>query len=820
MKWVGSRVVRAFPWVLVSSLLGVGGCTSDPAGGNEPGGGCLPGQLECGDTCVDPRVDPGNCGACGHACSTGMTCQDSQCQCQAGLTACGAGCTNTNEDGNNCGACGVVCVAPEVCSMGTCAGACAGGLTACGTSCVDTSSSLQHCGGCGIACAAAQVCSAGTCQCAVAGQVHCGDGCVDVQSNTAHCGACGNACAAGQSCTNGTCTGGSAGSGGAGTGGATSGGATSGGATSGGATTGGATTGGATSGGATSGGGTTTGGGGATSGGAEPAGGGTTSGGAGAEPGGGTDTGGATTGGATTGGATTGGTTNPDCDTTLPVLDNPAPAADYVEQVGGVSFDMVYIPGGTFTLGCETSSCDPDTSPVPGVSVSSYHMMKNEVSAALREAVTGEAVSGFGSGNWYDCIRLACELSRQTGRPYRMQTEAEFEYAAKNYLGKLAQIDGSEEWAYNSWSTSHSTDLTDPVGPASGKHTQKTRRDKATGDNITGRLIRSIDGIGPSCRLVVSNEMDYPPDYVPPCQICPPHGEEPENSYRDPRWITGSDMHWVAGAELGFGTMDLRVWEDGTAKQGNTDGQWFTSNNIAFVFVPNSGTRTTYQYIFLDDTQGSLLSDAGFGFGGGGFIGRIAKEPGDSVAKPTIPNLQSGADLAAAAGPNFKMIDMANIPESAKGQDPRLLDGVGQGWFQNNINAGGTHNYRKDVDPDEFRFVVIDGGRAVMLANGNWFTVNDMFLRITHPDGYTCDYLYAVSSDGGTFYHNSYQGYERADFRMFQIYSNTSGDYPPTCIGNSCSEEIPKGQAASFYSTQEVGQSTFVPARCPASGCY
>jgi hypothetical protein len=278
----------------------------------------------------------------------------------------------------------------------------------------------------------------------------------------------------------------------------------------------------------------------------------------------------------------------------LPVLDNPAPAADYVEQVGGVSFDMVYIPGGTFTLGCETSSCDPDTSPVPGVSVSSYHMMKNEVSAALREAVTGEAVSGFGSGNWYDCIRLACELSRQTGRPYRMQTEAEFEYAAKNYLGKLAQIDGSEEWEYNSWSTSHSTDLTDPVGPASGKHTQKTRRDKATGDNITGRLIRSIDGIGPSCRLVVSNEMDYPPDYVPPCQICPPHGEEPENSYRDPRWITGSDMHWVAGAELGFGTMDLRVWEDGTAKQGNTDGQWFTSNNIAFVFVPNSGTRTTY----------------------------------------------------------------------------------------------------------------------------------------------------------------------------------------------------------------------------------
>jgi len=726
-----------------------------------------------------------------------MVCQSSQCQCQTGLTACGAGCTNTNEDGNNCGACGTACVAPQVCSMGACSGACAGALTACGTSCVDTNNSLQHCGGCGLACAAGQVCSAGTCQCSVAGQLDCGGACVDVQSSTAHCGACGNACAAGQSCTNGVCTGGSTGSGGAGAGGASTGGGTT-----------------------TGGGGTTTGGGGTTTGGTEPGSGGTTTG--GTEPGGGTETGGATTGGATTGGATTGGATtggaeNPDCDTTLPVLDNPAPAADYTEQIGGVSFDMVYIPGGTFTLGCETSTCDADTSPVPGVSVSSYHMMKNEVSAALREAVTGETSSGFGSGNWYDCIRLACELGRQTGRAYRMQTEAEFEYAAKNHLSQLAQIDGSEEWAYNSWSNTHSTDLTDPVGAASGKHTQKTRRDKATGDNITGRLIRSIDGIGPACRLVVSDEMDYPEEYVPPCEICPLSVEEPENSYRDPRWITGSDMHWVAGAELGFGTMDLRVWEDGTAKQGNADGQWFTSNNIVFVFVPNSGDSISYQYILLDETQGSLLSEKGFF---GGFIGRIAKEPGESVAKPTIANLQSGEALATAAGPNYKMVDMANIPESAKGQDPRLLDGVGQGWFQNNINAGGTHNYRKDVDPDEFRFVVIDGGQAIMLANGSWFTVNDMFLRITHSDGYTCDYLYALSSDGSTFYHNSYQGYERADFRMFEIYSNTSGDYPPTCIGTSCSEEIPKGQAASFYSTQEVGQSTFVPAPCPATGCY
>ena len=480
---------------------------------------------------------------------------------------------------------------------------------------------------------------------------------------------------------------------------------------------------------------------------------------------------------------------------------------------------MVYIPGGTFTLGCEGGGCDPDTSPVEGVTVSSYHIAKTEATAAMMEAVMGEAPDGFGTGNWYDCIRFACELSRQTGRAYRMQTEAEFEYAAKNHLSKLDQIDGSEEWAYNSWSTSHSTVLNDPVGHSPGEHTQKTRRDKATGDNITGRLIRSIDGIGPSCRLVVSNGVDYPPEYVPPCQTCVPSmRDEPVNSYRDPRWITGSDAHWTAGAELGFGEMDLRVWEDGTARQGNTDGQWFTSNNIAFVFVPSSGESRVYQYIFLDATQGSVLS-SDFNWMGGGFIGRIAKEPAESVAKPTIASLKSGAELAAEAGDNYKMVDMENIPESAKGQDSRLLNGPTEGWFQNNINAGGTHNYRKDVDTDEFRFVVIDGGQVIMLANGDWFTVNDMFLRITHSGGYTCDYLYTVSSDGGTFYHNSYQGYERADFRMFEMYSNSSGDFPPTCIGTSCSDEIPKGEPASFYANQELGQSTFVPAPCPAGGC-
>ncbi len=491
------------------------------------------------------------------------------------------------------------------------------------------------------------------------------------------------------------------------------------------------------------------------------------------------------------------------------------PAEDYTEEINGVSFDMVYIPGGSFTLGCEGSTCPPETDPVPGVTVSSYHIAKNQVTAALWEAVTGESMGGMISITWYDAMRFACELSLQTGKAYRMMTEAEFEYAAKNYLSSLDDIGenamGGEEWAYNSWELTH-TGGTDPVGPNSGKHTQKTRRDiQGSEDYITGRLIRSIDGIGPQLRLVVSNEMEFPPDYVPPCELLPPvPPEEPENSYRDPRWITGSNTHWTEGA-IKIGNFDLRAWEDGTAVLNGVSGQWFTSNNIAFVFVPVSGSIKKYAYIWLDETQGSLISDAGFN---GGYTGRIEKIS-ESGTKPVISGLKSGALLAAEAGDDYKMVDMENIPESAKKQDQRLIDGPGQGWFQDNSSVGGLHHYRKDVDADEFRFTV-NQGQMTMLANGSWFTVNNTFLRITHRGGYTTDYLYTISP-GGTFFHNSYQAYERADFRMFSKKSN-SDTFPSSC-GSHCSQEIPKNEGPSIYAILGSGESTYVPAPCPAGGC-
>lgn len=498
------------------------------------------------------------------------------------------------------------------------------------------------------------------------------------------------------------------------------------------------------------------------------------------------------------------------------------PAADFTDMVKGVAVDMVYVKGGTFTIGCESGTCPADTKPVADVKLGSYHIGKTEVSIALWNAVLDTNVAGFGGTTgsytgmtWYDAMRFACTLGVRTGRNYRMTTEAEWEYAAKNHKSALDKVGTGEEWAYNSWNSTHSGG-TDPVGISSGAHTQKTRRDaQGTADNITGRLIRSIEGVGPALRLAVSDEMDLPPGYVPPCKLRAPEvGGEPANSYRDPRWITGSGAHWTKGS-IAIGNFDLRVWEDGTARLNNVNGQWFTSNNIAFVFVPNSGTLTKFAYILLDTTQASLISDKGFM--NGGYVGRIVKDTASNYAKPAITGLKSGEELAAAAGDDFKMVKMDTIPEAAKKQDPRLLDGTTEGWFQDNRTAGGVHHYRKDVDADEFRFTVNQGTSRTMLTNGKWFTVNNTFLRVTHSTGYTTDYLYAVDADG-TFYHNSFQAYERGDFRMFKKTANGSETFAATC-GNLCSDEIPKGEKASLYANMANGKSTFVPAPCPVGGC-
>ena len=175
---------------------------------------CPMGQQRCGMTCVNTATDAMNCGSCGNACPMGQTCTGGSCMappmCPTGQTACGSACVDTNTDAANCGRCGNACMAGQTCTGGSCTGmACPTGQTSCSGTCVNTQTDAMNCGACGTACMTGQVCTAGTCMAMACptGQMRCGTTCVNTQTDAMNCGACGTACATGQTCAAGVCSG-------------------------------------------------------------------------------------------------------------------------------------------------------------------------------------------------------------------------------------------------------------------------------------------------------------------------------------------------------------------------------------------------------------------------------------------------------------------------------------------------------------------------------------------------------------------------------------------------------------------------------------
>lgn len=109
--------------------------------------------------------------------------------------------------------------------------------------------------------------------------------------------------------------------------------------------------------------------------------------------------------------------------------------------VNGVSFEMVAVKGGTFTMGGTSeqgSDADSDEKPTHSVTLSDYYIGKFEVTQELWEAVMGSNPSSFKgsklpveSVSWDDCQSFIRKLNQLTGMNFRLPTEAEWEYAAR-----------------------------------------------------------------------------------------------------------------------------------------------------------------------------------------------------------------------------------------------------------------------------------------------------------------------------------------------------------------------------------------------------
>jgi formylglycine-generating enzyme required for sulfatase activity len=138
----------------------------------------------------------------------------------------------------------------------------------------------------------------------------------------------------------------------------------------------------------------------------------------------------------------------------------------FTDTVTGMEF--VPVPAGCFQMGDTFGDGDSDEKPVHEVCLDAFSMGKFEVTQGQWKKVMGSNPSRFkGSQNpveqvsWNDAQEFIRKLNQQTGKTYRLPTEAEWEYACRSggknekYCGG-DNLDSLARYNKNNGSTTHS----------------------------------------------------------------------------------------------------------------------------------------------------------------------------------------------------------------------------------------------------------------------------------------------------------------------------------------------------------------------------
>ena len=153
-------------------------------------------------------------------------------------------------------------------------------------------------------------------------------------------------------------------------------------------------------------------------------------------------------------------------------------------SVNGVSFKMISVQGGTYTMGATSeqgSDAYDDEYPAHSETVSNFMIGETEVTQELWQAVMGSNPSYFTGSmqypvenvSWNDCQTFINRLNQLTGQNFRLPSEAEWEYAARG--GKKSngyKYSGSNDVNAVAWYWDNSSERT---------HTVKTKQPNELG---------------------------------------------------------------------------------------------------------------------------------------------------------------------------------------------------------------------------------------------------------------------------------------------------------------------------------------------------
>ena len=182
---------------------------------------------------------------------------------------------------------------------------------------------------------------------------------------------------------------------------------------------------------------------------------------------------------------------------------------NYTETAKGLNMKMIYVKGGTFSMG--STAGESDEKPVHSVTLDSYYIAETEVTQAQWRAIMGNNPSYYKGDNrpvetvsWFEAQKFCEKLSAMTGKKYVLPTEAQWEYAARggnkskgytysgsNDINSVAKYNSSDghnnvkskqpnelgiydmsgnvwEWCSDWYGSYSSSSQTNPTGPSRG----------------------------------------------------------------------------------------------------------------------------------------------------------------------------------------------------------------------------------------------------------------------------------------------------------------------------------------------------------------